>query len=125
MRFLKLFCIIHICFRILSTFPFPFLDPASGFHVLLLLHLHRFMRKWKMLPSIPGCSLYSPPPPPPPHEGHQKFQWEGSPRGSNFQAGGVRFSRSFFSNWDFETRIIIVFFFSQLTPVPLVFLYLI
>ena len=31
-----------------------------------------------------------------PHRGHQKFQWEGGPRGGNFQGGGVRFSRSFF-----------------------------
>ena len=30
------------------------------------------------------------------HRGHQKFQWEGGPRGGNFQGGGVRFSRSIF-----------------------------
>ena len=31
-----------------------------------------------------------------PHGGHQKFQWEGGPRGGNFQGGGDRFSRTFF-----------------------------
>ena len=31
-----------------------------------------------------------------PNGGHQKFQWEGGPRGCSFQGGGVRFSRSFF-----------------------------
>ena len=30
------------------------------------------------------------------HRRHQKFQWEGGPRGGSFQGGGVRFSRSFF-----------------------------
>ena len=40
-----------------------------------------------------------------PNGRHQKFQGEGGPRGGNFQGGGVRFSRSFFQ--DFETRIII------------------
>ena len=58
------------------------------------------MRKWKLLPTIPGCSLYFP------HGLHQKFQWDGGPRGDNFQGGGVRFSRSFFSR-DFKTRIIV------------------
>ena len=28
---------------------------------LLHVYLHRFMRKWKLLPSIPGCGLYFPP----------------------------------------------------------------
>ena len=41
-----------------------------------------------------------------PHRGHQKFQREGAPKGGNFQGGGVRFSRFFFSR-DFETRIIV------------------
>ena len=41
-----------------------------------------------------------------PHGGHQKFQWEGGPRGGNFQGGGVWFSRSFFSR-EFETIIIV------------------
>ena len=40
------------------------------------------------------------------HRRHQKFQWEGGPRGGNFQGDWVRFSRSFLSR-DFETRIIV------------------
>ena len=28
---------------------------------LLHVYLHRFMRKWKLLPSIPGCSFVRPP----------------------------------------------------------------
>ena len=41
-----------------------------------------------------------------PYRRHQKFQGEGGSREGNFQGGGVRFSRFFFSR-DFETRIIV------------------
>ena len=51
----------------------------------------RFMRKWKLLPSMYQDAVYTSP-----HGGHQKFQWEGGPRRGNFQEGGVRFSRYFF-----------------------------
>ena len=63
---------------------------TPGLEELLHVYLHRFMRKWKLLPSTPGCGLYFP------HGGYQKLQSEGGPRGGNFQGVGVKFSRSFF-----------------------------
>ena len=57
---------------------------------LLHVYLHRFMRKWKLLPSKPGCGLYFPP------RRASEVPMERVPRGGNFQGGGVRFSRSFF-----------------------------
>ena len=34
---------------------------TPGLEELLHVYLHRFMRKWKLLPSTPGCGLYFPP----------------------------------------------------------------
>ena len=58
---------------------------------ILHAYLHRFMRKWKLLSSTPGCGLLTSS-----HGGHQKCQWEGGPRGGNFQGGGTDSQGLFF-----------------------------
>ena len=62
--------------------------------------LHRFMRKWRLLPSIPGCGLYSPP-----RRASEIPMARGSKR-RQFPRGWGQFLKVFFSR-DFKTRIIV------------------
>ena len=66
----------------------------------LHVYLHRFMRKWKLLPSIPGCGLYFPP-----QRASEIPKGRGSKR-RQFSRGWGQILKVFFSR-DFETRIIV------------------
>ena len=66
----------------------------------LHVYLHRFMRKWKLLPSIPGCGLYFPP-----RRASEIPMGRGSKR-RQFPRGWGQILKVFFSR-DFETRIIV------------------
>ena len=60
------------------------------------------MRKWKLLPSIPGCGfIYTSL-----HGGHQKFQGEGVQEEAISKGVGLD-SQGLFSR-DFKTRIIVL-----------------
>ena len=71
-------------------------EPLHG----LFVYLHRFMRKWKLLPSIPGCGLYFPP-----RRAPEIPMGRGSKR-RQFPRGWGQILKVFFSR-DFETRIIV------------------
>ena len=66
----------------------------------LHVYLHRFMRKWKLLPSIPGCGLYFPP-----RRASEIPMGRGSKR-RQFLRGWGQILKVFFFR-DFETRIIV------------------
>ena len=57
---------------------------------LLHVYLHSFMRKWKLLPSIPGCCLYFPP------QRASEIPVGRVSKRRQFPRVGIRFSRSFF-----------------------------
>ena len=64
------------------------------------MYLHRFMRKWKLLPSMPGCGLYFPP-----QRASEIRMARGSKR-RQFPRGWGQILKAFFS-MDFETWIIV------------------
>ena len=67
---------------------------------LLHVYLHRFMRKWKLLPSIPGCGLYFPP------QRASEVPMERGSKRRQFPRGWGQILKVFFFR-DFETRIIV------------------
>ena len=67
---------------------------------ILHAYLHRFMRKWKLLPSIPGCALFFPP-----LRASEIPMGRGSKR-RQFPRGWGQILKVFFFR-DFETRIIV------------------
>ena len=67
---------------------------------ILHAYLHRFMRKWKLLSSTPGCGLYFPP-----RRASEIPMGRGSKR-RQFPRGWGQILKVFFSR-DFETRIIV------------------
>ena len=67
---------------------------------ILHAYLHRFMRKWKLLSSTPGCGLYFPQ-----RRAPEIPMGRGSKR-RQFPRGWGQILKVFFSR-DFETRIII------------------
>ena len=67
---------------------------------ILHAYLHRFMRKWKLLPSIPGCGLYFPPRRAP------EIPMERGSKRRQFPRGWGQILKVFFPR-DFETRIIV------------------
>ena len=67
--------------------------------IITCIYLHRFMRKWKLLSSTPGCGLYFPP------RRASEIPMGRSKR-RQFPRGWGQILKVFFSR-DFETRIIV------------------